>query len=213
MGLMSPNPNSSLIRRVPLHYQSSNLTFPTQPSLHQGHNSNFPSPYSTTFDFDLIPIPSSPTTYLINYNTPNATTTPLQSQEGYYNLVGPTQNYQVKDNNALHFIFGSGGGHDHLHHQQQQQQQQASCSSSDGSSNNSTTTFAYDQSLQGGLQNYNSSYKGVDGNSEKVNGFYGDSSLDCSLEEIKQLISTNHCSNNLNFFVDAIKTEEKVMYY
>ncbi|XP_047336853.1 transcription factor RAX2-like [Impatiens glandulifera] len=33
-----------------------------------------------------------------------------------------------------------------------------------------------------------------------------------SLEEIKQLISTNSCNNNMNFFVDEIKAEEKFMY-
>lgn len=96
-------------------------------------------------------------------------------------------------------MFGS-GGHDH--------QQQASCSSSDGSSNNGNVL--YDQNM-GGLQSY--SYKGVDGNPQKAEGYYGETSLDYSLEEIMQLISTtNHC-NNFNFFVDEVKAEEKVMYY
>ncbi|KAI3809346.1 hypothetical protein L1987_25318 [Smallanthus sonchifolius] len=48
-------------------------------------------------------------------------------------------------------------------------------------------------------------------------GGYVDSSLDSSLEEIKQLISTNLCTstvdNNLNFFVDDTKEVENVMYY
>lgn len=184
MGLMTP---SSSQRRP--HYQSS-LTFPTLSLLHQGHNSNIPSPYSTTYE--PISIPSSPS-FLSNHS-PNAT---LQSQDGY--VVGPAQNYQVKDNSTLHFMFGS-GGHDH--------QQQASCSSSDGSSNNGNVL--YDQNM-GGLQSY--SYKGVDGNPQKAEGYYGETSLDYSLEEIMQLISTtNHC-NNFNFFVDEVKAEEKVMYY
>ncbi|KAI7742819.1 hypothetical protein M8C21_005659, partial [Ambrosia artemisiifolia] len=46
---------------------------------------------------------------------------------------------------------------------------------------------------------------------------YGDSSLDSSLEEIKQLISTDLCNSNidsnLNFFVGESKEVEKVMYY
>ncbi|KAI3705320.1 hypothetical protein L1987_75556 [Smallanthus sonchifolius] len=48
-------------------------------------------------------------------------------------------------------------------------------------------------------------------------GGYVDSSLDSSLEEIKQLISTNirtsTIDNNLNFFVDDTKEVENVMYY
>nr|AGZ16400.1 MYB7 [Scutellaria baicalensis] len=33
-----------------------------------------------------------------------------------------------------------------------------------------------------------------------------------SMEDIKQLISTNHICNNLNFFVDEIKTEDNTLY-
>ncbi|PWA93922.1 homeodomain-like protein [Artemisia annua] len=78
---------------------------------------------------------------------------------------------------------------------------QASCSSnSDGSGH-----YVYD------------TYKEFVGGYEKEKGYYEDASLDSSLEEIKQLISTNLCSsnidNNLNFFVDETKEVEKVMYY
>ncbi|KAH6802668.1 myb domain protein 36 [Perilla frutescens var. frutescens] len=37
--------------------------------------------------------------------------------------------------------------------------------------------------------------------------------LDYSMEDIKQLITTNHISTNLNFFVDEIKTEPGTLYY
>ncbi|KAI3447557.1 hypothetical protein Pfo_004222 [Paulownia fortunei] len=44
-----------------------------------------------------------------------------------------------------------------------------------------------------------------------ANGCFSENPLDYSIEEIKQLISTNNMCNNLNFFVDEIKTEEKVL--
>ncbi|KAG6433994.1 hypothetical protein SASPL_105613 [Salvia splendens] len=45
------------------------------------------------------------------------------------------------------------------------------------------------------------------------NCFGHENPLDYSMEDIKQLISTNHISTNLNFFVDEIKTEQATTLY
>ncbi|CAL5419875.1 unnamed protein product [Camellia sinensis] len=159
---------------------------------------------------------------LPNISTPSSnllsTTTACSSaQEGY---VGP-----------MHTVLMFGGGGD-----------QASCSnSSDGSYNNQISHGRemehdyYGEHMGFHLQSY--AYNGVDhenqnlmisssgggdgnGFSVKPNGLLcGETPLIdyySSLEEIKQLITTNNiCSNNnnLNFFADENKTDEKVLYY
>ncbi|CDP06779.1 unnamed protein product [Coffea canephora] len=96
---------------------------------------------------------------------------------------------------------------------------EASCSSSDGSSTNQNS---YGKEVEHDLQNYLCS-TGVDHEDQKIifnsdvtieyaddQKPYSENPLDYSLEEIKQLISTNLCNN---FFVDENKTDEKVAYY
>ncbi|KVI09503.1 Homeodomain-like protein [Cynara cardunculus var. scolymus] len=151
---------------------------------------------SSHHDHQTLSIPSSPTT------APADRHRLLRSQDHRYLGLGPMEGYQaVKDSSTL-VMFGG---------------DQASCSSnSDGSCHYEYGTVGvYDHNNMGNLQS--DSYKEFGGNYEKEKGYYGDSSLDCSLEEIKQLISTNLCSsnidNNLNFFVDETKEVEKVMYY
>ncbi|KAA8518714.1 hypothetical protein F0562_016512 [Nyssa sinensis] len=181
------------------------------------------NPYYTTptssftgYDHQPISIPSNLLNSTCSSSTASANTILQVAQESY---VGPMHHYQVKDHNLLMF-----GGTD-----------QASCSSSDGSCNNQITRGKdidqYDHQHgvsngeQIGLQSFY--FNGVDESqkfmlsnvdnlneyAEKPNGIlYGEAPLiDYGLEEIKQLISTHSC-NNFNFFVDEIKTEEKVLY-
>ncbi|KAL0344662.1 UNVERIFIED_CONTAM: Transcription factor [Sesamum radiatum] len=111
---------------------------------------------------------------------------------------------------------------------------EASCSSSDGSctTNHQITTHGrskdqvdHDYMFPRGDQSLCFS-NGVDEDDQKFlittstdhgyssaaaagNECFGGNPLDYSIEEIKQLISTNNmCSNNLNFFMDEIQTEE-----
>lgn len=51
-------------------------------------------------------------------------------------------------------------------------------------------------------------HKGQNGNC-----FGHQNPLDYSMEDIKQLITSNHIATNLNFFVDDIKTEEGTLFY
>lgn len=94
---------------------------------------------------------------------------------------------------------------------------EASCSSSDGSS---TNQISCSKEVERDLQHY--LCNGVDENQKIMFttdaniGYtddqkpYGENQLDYSLEEIKQLISTDLCNN---FFIDENKTGEKVAYY
>lgn len=97
---------------------------------------------------------------------------------------------------------------------------EASCSSSD-----STNQIGENLGFQSYLSN-----GGVDDESQKflINGtgrngydekggngncFGHENPIEYSMEEIKQLISTNHISTNLNFIVDEIKAEQGTLYY
>nr|GMC56566.1 transcription factor RAX2-like [Ipomoea batatas] len=92
----------------------------------------------------------------------------------------------------------------------------SSCSSSDGSWSNNNhqisqdKEYGYGESL--GLQSFGYN-NGVGENQQAVNN--GGNPLDySSLEEIKQLISTNNnVSQQNSFFVEENKYEEKVMMY
>lgn len=203
--------------RKPFHHlesfnSSTNYSYPSL-SIFQNSNININAPlssssppssylYSTNtsshHDHQTLSIPSSPTTA----PAPADRHRLLRSQDHGYLGLGPMDSYQgVKDSSTL-VMFGG---------------DQASCSSnSDGSCHYEYGNVGvYDHNNMGNLQS--DSYKEFGGNYEKEKGYYGDSSLDCSLEEIKQLISTDLCSsnidNNLNFFVDETKEVEKVMYY
>ncbi|XP_027177095.1 transcription factor RAX2 [Coffea eugenioides] len=134
---------------------------------------------------------------LLNANC-SSTSTGFQEVQ---HMGGSMHSYLVQDSSLLRF-----GG-------------EASCSSSDGSSTNQNS---YGKEVEHDLQNYLCS-TGVDHENQKiminsdVTIEYADDQkpcsenpLDYSLEEIKQLISTNLCNN---FFVDENKTDEKVAYY
>ncbi|KAL7248055.1 hypothetical protein ACSBR2_002874 [Camellia fascicularis] len=210
IGIVPSSPN----QRRPHHHQPT--TYPFISLLHHNSSSSpspSPSPssplsssssykYHNTqtssfigYDFEPFSIPSSSTT----------NSTVLQAQEGY---VSPN------------LLFGG---------------EAASCSSSDGSFNNNNQInhgreMESDYGGHMGLQSYYHLYNGVGENlkymvSSGVGGgnannglFYGGESetpIDCSsVEEIKQLINTNtNIYNNMNFYVDNNKREEKVMYY
>ncbi|CAH1438276.1 unnamed protein product [Lactuca virosa] len=184
---------------------STNYSYPSQ-SIFQNSNINVNAPlsssissspsylYSTntsSYHDQTLSIPSSPR---INADRQHPV---LQSQDhGFLGLVS-TETYQqgVKDSSTLVFFGGD----------------QASCSSnSDGSCHYEyrSTVGVYDNHRN----NLSDSYKEFGGHYDKEKGYYEDSSLDSSLEEIKQLISTSNIDNNLNFFVDETKVE-KSMYY
>ncbi|KAF2312194.1 hypothetical protein GH714_028428 [Hevea brasiliensis] len=136
-----------------------------------------------------------------NSFTATATTPILQPQESSF-VVAALQNYQMKDSSRL-LMFGG----------------ETSCSSSDGSCNNQIShvkeiEYEYGAGSGGanttdqmGLQSY--FYNGVEesqkllgsgggGWGEKQNGCGGENPIiDYGLEEIKQLISTSSCSNNI----------------
>lgn len=207
------------IRKPLQHLQSfnssTNYSYPSSLSIFQNSNINVNAPlssssspsyiYSTnntpSYHDQTLSIPSSPTT-----TAPHHQHQVLQSQDHGFQGLGSKESYQgVKDSSTLVFFVGD----------------QASCSSnSDGSCHyeyGSSTVGVYDH--HNNLRNLQSdSYKEFGGHYEKEKGYYGDSSLDSSLEEIKQLISTNLCTsgldnNNLDFFVDETKEVEKIMYY
>ncbi|PSS32880.1 Transcription factor like [Actinidia chinensis var. chinensis] len=150
------------------------------------------STYQSTLPFQISsPLYSSPFTgyepISIPSNLLNCSSNICGSQEGY---AGPMHQYQVKDSNILMF-----GG------------DQASCSSSDGSCSNNQISHGREMGqscLYNGVfdeENHKlmvSSGGNVDGYYEKPNGFYGETEDYNSLEEIKQLVSTNIC-NNFNY--------------
>nr|XP_043633845.1 transcription factor RAX2-like [Erigeron canadensis] len=174
-------------------------------------------------DHQNLSIPSSPTT-----TTTVATISDhhnhypvLQSQDHAYNNgnLGPMESYHsVKDSSSSLVMFGGG---DH---------QQASCSS-----NSDDGSCHYDQyagSIVGQMHDHQNNMGNLHSDSCKefgaiydqkgkgYNNYVDSSSMDSSLEEIKQLISTNLCTssnlidnNHLNFFVDETKDVEKLMYY
>ncbi|XP_019167779.1 PREDICTED: transcription factor RAX2-like [Ipomoea nil] len=153
------------------------------------------SPFKCSNNYNYYPI-TDPT-----FPPPYASTTTFlnpSSSSSASNPVGPTI--------QSHHLLVKGDHHHHHHHHQ------ASCSSSDGSWSNQIISqdkeYGYGESL--GLQSFG--YNGVAENQQAVNN--GGNPLDySSLEEIKQLISTNNVSQN-SFFVDEEnKYEEKVMMY
>ncbi|XP_073060179.1 uncharacterized protein [Primulina eburnea] len=144
---------------------------------------------------DLDPIsPTFPTTVASNPTTHSV----FQAQNhGYVGL-----NY---NNNTSNYIMFGG---------------EASCSSSDGSSNGENLNlqkYLYNNGFDEGDHKFLiSNPAGFGADLEKTeNGHFSENPLDYSIEEIKQLISSNStiCSANLNLFLDGIKTEEQVLYY
>ncbi|KAL2229383.1 UNVERIFIED_CONTAM: Transcription factor RAX2 [Sesamum indicum] len=204
---------------------SSNHKSPHQPTIYPSpphnsllHNSSIiTSPVRANCSRGFQPILSPTFTTLISSNS--------GAHDGFF--VGPLHgdydqiiNRDSKSSNLL--IFGG----------------EASCSSSDGSctTNHQITTHGrskdqvldHDYMFPSGDQNLCFS-NGVDEDDQKFltttsidhgysssaaaaaagNECFGGNPLDYSIEEIKQLISTNNmCSNNLNFFMDEIQTEE-----
>ncbi|KAI3799537.1 hypothetical protein L1987_34836 [Smallanthus sonchifolius] len=207
--------------RKPIHHlqpynSSTNYSYPSLSSFHTSNiNINAPlssspslppSPYiysthTSRYHDQTLSIPSSPSTAAaaaVSDHHNHHQHPVLQSQDhGYLGLGG------VKDSSTL-VMFGG--------------DQPSSSSNSDGSCQYEYGSIGhvYDHNMMGNMRS--DSYKEFGVNLGKEKGYYGDSSLDSSLEEIKQLISTNLCSsnidNNLNFFVDETKEVEKVnMYY
>ncbi|CAK9160786.1 unnamed protein product [Ilex paraguariensis] len=187
----------------------SSPTLPSTSSEFKCTNNNYHITTARSFTgYELAPIPSS---HLNSTSSNSGASAVLQVEDGY---MGSMNDYQVKDSLPM---FGG---------------DQGSCSSSDGSFSNLISQgreveYEFGVSNGGGhmgLQGY--IYNGVEENPkllsncggvngyvvEKASGLYGETPLDYSLEEINQLISSN-ISNNLNFFVDGNKAEEKIMYY
>lgn len=124
--------------------------------------------------------------FLLMNSSDISSTKYLESQDGF---MGPTHHNQVKENINL-LMFGS---------------------SSDQSISNSSNQYGHHV-------HYNrvDEEKKIIGDDDQkpINGFYGETQLDySSLEEIKELISTNYACNDLNFFVEENKRVEQVMYY
>nr|GFA25779.1 transcription factor RAX2-like [Tanacetum cinerariifolium] len=173
------------------HLQSLNTsTNYSYPSLSYFHNSNAPLSSSPSSSYNMYNTNTSSSYHdqtLSIPSSPTKTVPVLQSQE-HDGYLGLGPMESCQGVKDSSNLVRFGGD-------------QASCSSnSDGSGQ-----YVYD------------TYKEFCGSYEKEKGYYEDASLDSSLEEIKQLISTNLCSsnidNNLNFFVDETKEVEKVMYY
>lgn len=220
--LLGMPPSTQYHQKRPLPYntsllQSSSMASPYSPLDSQISSSAYECGNNTSFmafsrGFEL------PTTALISssFSSPSV----LQVQD--VSMVPMHGNYnQVKDGNNSLLIFGA----------------EASCSSSDGSCTTNQVSHGkkmdHDHGFSStgenlGFQNYFSN--GVDDENQKFlittadhgyaadekrgNGCFSENPLDYSMEDIKQLISTNHICNNLNhFFVDEIKTEEKTLYY
>ncbi|KAK1409771.1 hypothetical protein QVD17_36300 [Tagetes erecta] len=212
----------------PLHHLQSftsaatNYTYPSPSNFHNKYiNIN-----STNAPLSSPPPPASSSSSSYMYSThasipssPTTTTTAaaavsdhqvMQSQDHVYLGSGPMESYQgVKDGSTL-VMFGG------------DQAAASSSSNSDGSCHYEygSTHHVYNNTHSN--MRSSDSYKGlisVNNLDDKEKGYYGDASMDSSLEEIKQLISTNLCSSNindnmsLNFFVDEAKEVEKVMYY
>ncbi|KAI3793607.1 hypothetical protein L1987_36227 [Smallanthus sonchifolius] len=188
----------------PYNNSSTNYSYPSLSNFHTNAPlSSSPYIYSThtsRYHHQTLSIPSSPTTTAVVSDHHNQHLAVLQSQDhGHLGNLGGG----VKDRSTL-VMFGG--------------DQPSSSSNSDGSCQYEYGSIGhvYDHNNMGNMRS--DSYKEFGVNLFKDKGYYGDSSLDSSLEEIKQLISTNLCSsnidNNLNFFVDETKEVEKVnMYY
>nr|UYI35448.1 myb domain protein 36 [Mentha spicata] len=97
---------------------------------------------------------------------------------------------------------------------------EASCSSSD-STNQIRENLGFQSYLSnGGVDDESQKFlingtgrNGYDGKGGNGNCFGHENPMEYSMEEIKQLISTNHISTNLNFIVDEIKAEQGTLYY
>ncbi|KAL2250662.1 transcription factor RAX2 [Sesamum indicum] len=131
----------------------------------------------------------------------------LQVQDG--SCVGPISggNYYdqvIKDGNSSNLLVFGG---------------EASCSSSDGSCNTTTQiTIGYPTPAadHGRFLITTNNTCAADGRAG--NGCFSENPLDYSIDDIKQLISTNNICNNINPFMETaheIKTEDKelIMYY
>ncbi|KAI9122209.1 hypothetical protein K1719_006898 [Acacia pycnantha] len=86
----------------------------------------------------------------------------------------------------------------------------SSCSSSDGSCNNNQITHIKETEFVYGRDGTLIQQVGGAHNYYLNNGLWGGSLLDYGMDEIKQLASTDNCSN---LFFNEKKTEERVVYY
>ncbi|XP_051131805.1 transcription factor RAX2 [Andrographis paniculata] len=89
---------------------------------------------------------------------------------------------------------------------------EASCNSSDGSCITNQISHGKDSSAGGDLEKLGFFRGFDDGDQKATNGscFGIDNPMDYSIDDIKQLMCSN---NNLNFFVDEVKTEEQPLVY
>lgn len=213
--LMAPNPfSSNKIIRPPnnTYQQYPILSSPTSsyssslpPTLRYYSNNN--NVNNTCYNYTILATAKPFTSEGISNITPNPVN--LQTQDQF---LGSMQSYQGKESPLI--MFGGAGG-DH---------QDASCSSSDGSNYNNKDQVDYEQLIMfsnGGINDI------LDQKPINLGMFNGNQSVSntldynmSSLDEIKQLISTNNlsCNSNLNHFVDGNKTmipteEEKVLMY
>ncbi|KAF9596403.1 hypothetical protein IFM89_010667 [Coptis chinensis] len=200
MGIIPP----SQMKTLPPNFQSSFQTASTYQN-----SINFYSLSKSPHGLEALSIPSN----FLNsdkYTTRSTLTSLHESQE---NLVGLMHNYGENENLLM---FGG----------------EPSCSSSDGSCNQMTYNKDIEYECNGsgghhGVQVGSESYffngisenqKGilasgpVGGNNGWTNGFWGENPLplDYGLEDIKQLVSTNDCSN---FFSGETKTQGRIMYF
>ncbi|KAK6126228.1 hypothetical protein DH2020_040026 [Rehmannia glutinosa] len=132
---------------------------------------------------------SSPHSQILPSPYENCYTTPIRAF--YEPIISPNFTTPISNNYNNFLTFGGG---------------EASCStSSDGSNYFGNNGVDENQKFVFGTSNYGYSPNGTTCFSDDQNP------VDCSIEEIKKLISTNNMCNNLNyFFVDEIKTEEEV---
>ncbi|KAL0336916.1 UNVERIFIED_CONTAM: Transcription factor [Sesamum calycinum] len=229
--------NTKLKKKLMMHQHQKSAT-PLQPTVYPSlsdnsllHNSSLmaSSPCGNTSYFTNTPVRANYCSRGFHQPILSPTfTTLISSNSGAHDgFVGPVLgdydqiiNRDGKSSNLL--IFGG----------------EASCSSSDGSctTNHQITTHGrskdqvdHDYMFPSCDQNLCFS-NGVDEDDQKFlittstdhgyssslsaaaaagNECFGGNPLDYSIEEIKQLISTNNmCSNNLNYFMDEIQTEE-----
>ncbi|XP_076892386.1 uncharacterized protein LOC143544118 [Bidens hawaiensis] len=188
--------------RKPLHHLhsfNSSTTNYSYPSL-----TNAPVPPSSSYMYNSHT--SSYDDQTLSSPTTTATATAVAVSDHHQLPILQSQDHGylgVKDSSTL-VMFGG-------------DQASSSTSNSDGSCHYEYGNIGLHDHNNMGHMRSSDSYKELVVNIDKEKGYYGDSSLDSSLEEFKQLISTNLCSrkidNNLNFFVDETKEVEKVMYY
>ncbi|KZV26036.1 hypothetical protein F511_13914 [Dorcoceras hygrometricum] len=180
-----PSPYPSL--QTQFEY-GNNATYPTTIS---EDNSAFP-----TGAADLDSISLNPTAHTV-----------FQAQN--HGQVSLIQYDDVKyyNNNTSHYIMFGG---------------EASCSSSDGSSNGENLNlnlqkYLYGNGIDEGDQKFligNPGGLGTDLHDKTEMDHFSENPMDYSIEEIKQLISSNSiCSDNVNLFVNGNKTKEPVLYY